>query len=136
MRARVVFAAAGVLWTTACATAGSGGAGVLPKSRDQNVIAEFEISQSATEASNAMQIIQKLRPQMLRSRGIGSPTDVTGETARPKVYVDNVAYGDLATLTNVNASQVREIYFINSSDATIRWGTGHMGGVILVVTKR
>jgi len=136
MRARVVFAAAGVLWTTACATAGSGGAGVPPKSRNQNVIAEFEISQSATEASNAMQIIQKLRPQMLRSRGVGSPTDVTGETARPKVYVDNVAYGDLATLTNVNASQVREIHFINSSDATTRWGTGHMGGVILVVTKR
>jgi len=136
MRARVVLAAAAALWSIACATSGSGGTGGRVRSRNQDLIAEAEISASATEASNALQIIQKLRPQMLRSRGLGSPTDVTGETARPKVYIDNVAYGDLATLTNVNASQVKEIQFINSRDATTKWGTGHMGGVILVVTKR
>ena len=136
MRAPVVLAVSAALWVTACATGGSGTGGVRAKSRNQDVIAEVEISQSASEASNALQIIQKLRPQMLRSRGVGSPTDVTGETTRPKVYIDNVAYGDLATLTNVNANQVREIQFINSRDATTKWGTGHMGGVILVVTKR
>jgi hypothetical protein len=29
---------------------------------------------------------------------------------------------------------VKEIRYISASDATTRWGTGHSGGVILVVT--
>jgi len=137
MRARVLFAAAAALVTVSCATSGgSSSSGLRPKSRNQDVIAETEISASASEAANALQIIEKLRPQMLRSRGLGSPTDVSGESARPKVYVDNVAYGDVGTLSNVTASQIREIQFINSRDATTKWGTGHMGGVILVIMKR
>src|SRR5215216_3559477 len=92
MRARVVLAAAAALMTLSCATTSS--SGLRPKSRTQDVIAEAEITASASEAANALQIIEKLRPQMLRSRGVGSPTDATGESARPKVYVDNVAYGD------------------------------------------
>jgi hypothetical protein len=136
MRARVVLAAAAALMTLSCATTGSGSNGLRPKSRTQDIIAEAEITASASEAANALQIIEKLRPQMLRSRGVGSPTDVTGESARPKVYVDNVAYGDIGTLTNVTANQIKEIQFINSRDATTKWGTGHMGGVILVTTRR
>jgi hypothetical protein len=104
--------------------------------RNPEVIEESEIASRASEAANALQIIQKLRPQMLTGRGLGSPTDVTGETARPKVYVDNISYGDLSTLSNLNATQIREIRFLNSRDATTQWGTGHMGGVILVTTKR
>ena len=136
MRARVVLAAAAALMTLACATTGSSSSGLRPKSRSQDIIVEAEITASASEAGNALQIIEKLRPQMLRSRGLGSPTDVTGESARPKVYVDNVAYGDLGTLTNLTANQIKEIQFINSRDATTKWGTGHMGGVILVTTRR
>ena len=136
MRARVVLAAAAALTTLACATTGSSSSGLRPKSRSQDIIVEAEITASASEAANALQIIEKLRPQMLRSRGLGSPTDVTGESARPKVYVDNVAYGDLGTLTNLTANQIKEIQFINSRDATTKWGTGHMGGVILVTTRR
>ena len=104
--------------------------------RNPDIIDAGEITSRASEAANALQIIQKLRPQMLTGRGLASPTDATGETARPKVYVDNISYGDLSSLTNVTASQVLEIRFVNSRDATTRWGTGHMGGVILVTTKR
>ena len=136
MRARVVVAAAAALMTLSCATSGSSGSSLRSKSRSQDIIPESEITANASEAANALQIIEKLRPQMLRSRGVGSPTDVTGESARPKVYVDNVAYGDLGTLSNLTASQIKEIQFINSRDATTKWGTGHMGGVILVLTRR
>jgi len=52
------------------------------------------------------------------------------------VYVDNISYGDLSSLSNLNATQISEIRFLNSRDATTVWGTGHMGGVILVTTKR
>ena len=139
MGARVVFAAAVALWTAACGPTGGGGSvggGTRLAPRSQELIPQAEIAANASEASNALQIIEKLRPQMLRTRGTSSPTDPTGETNRPKVYVDNVAYGELSTLTNLNASQIREIRFINARDATTRWGTGHDSGVILVTTKR
>src|SRR5688572_4396482 len=106
-----------------------------PSRRNPDLIDQGEISSRASEAANALQIIQKLRPQMLAGRGLGSPTDATGETSRPRVYVDNISYGDLSSLSNVTATQVSEIRFINSRDATTVWGTGHMGGVILVTTK-
>jgi len=113
----------------------SGGTARAP-SRRPDVIDQSEISTRASDATNALQIIQKLRPQMLTGRGLGSPTDVTGETSKPRVYVDNISYGDLGTLSNLTANQIKEIRFMNSRDATTQWGTGHMGGVILVTTKR
>lgn len=147
MRAvRVIVAAVLTTVTLGCASGGSstniGGdvaasaGGTRPTRRNPDIIDVAEITSRASEASNALQIVQKLRPQMLTGRGVSSPTDPTGETARPKVYVDNVSYGDLAALSNLSANQVLEIRFVNSRDATTRWGTGHMGGVILVTTRR
>lgn len=134
MRARMVLAALAASLSMACASSGAT-AGGRPRT-DRDLIMEAEITTRASDAANALQIIQKLRPQMLTGRGLASPSDVTGETARPKVYVDNIAYGDVSTLENVLASQISAIRFINARDATTQWGTGHMGGVILVVTKR
>lgn len=120
--------------SVACA---SGGSSSEPRpTTDRDLITEPEIQSRASDASNAFQIIQKLRPQMLRTRGLASPSDRTGESVQPKVYLDNVEYGTMAQLTNVNASQIREIRFLSARDATTRWGTGHMGGVILITTKR
>ncbi len=134
MRARMALVALAASFGMGCASGGAAAGGSSGRTnRDQ--ILEAEISARANEATNALQIIQKLRPQMLRGRGIASPSDVTGESAQPKVYVDNIAYGDLSSLQNVLTSQISEIRFINSRDATTRWGTGHMGGVILVVTR-
>jgi hypothetical protein len=106
------------------------------ESRQQDVITDAEINSRATDATNALQIVQKLRPQMLRSRGLVSPNDVTGEASMPRVYVDNVSYGNIESLANLNASQIKEIRFLNARDATTQYGTGHVGGVILVLTKK
>ena len=105
-----------------------------PTGRD--VILAAEISERASEATTALDVIRKLRPQMLRNRGVASPSDSTGETARPRVYVDNVLFGDTDRLQSVIASTISEIRFINASDATTRFGTGHTGGVISILTKR
>ena len=138
MRASISTAAFAVTLAMAtgagCASAGSSSREGSTANRD--VILLQEISARASDAVNALQVIQKLRPQMLRSRGLASPTDVTGESVRPRVYVDNISYGDLSTLENVMANQVSEIRFVNSRDATTQWGTGHMGGVIHVLTRK
>lgn len=135
----VVFAAA-LGW--GCASSGAAGskAGTVatsaPRSGGQDLILESEITARAGEATNALQIVMKLRPQMLRSRGVISPNDPTGESTTPKVYVDNVSYGNVESLSNINSSQIKEIRYIKATDATTQWGTGHTGGVILVITKK
>lgn len=137
MRTRVVLAALAAAVTLGCASSGgSTSGGSRPSHVSRDVIAEAEITGRAPDATNALQIIEKLRPQMLASRGLASPNDNTGESTRPKVYVDNIFFGDLSTLRDVVAGQVKEIRFINARDATTQWGTGHMGGVILVVTRK
>jgi len=122
-----------------CSSGGSTSAGTgAPRapSRQQDVITEAEIASRAGEASNALQIVQKLRPQMLRGRGRFSPADSSDSSTIPRVVVDDVAYGAVETLANLNATGIREIRFLSAADATTRWGTGYPGGVILVTMKK
>ena len=151
MRARVVVAALATAIGLGCSsnkTAGTGAgiagtssgvaSAMAPKkeSRQQDLITEREISSRAADATNALQIIQKLRPQMLRGRGMVSTHDTTGVSSVPRVYVDNVSFGGIESLSNLNASQIKEIRYMNARDATTEFGTGHASGVILVLTKR
>ena len=147
MQGRFVLAGIAAALSMACASSGgrSAAGGSRTSSGGQDIITEADITGRAADAANALQIIQKLRPQMLRSRGLavlptGGPNGRTAAEAAaaslPRVYIDNIAYGDLNQLTNVNASQIREIRYMNARDATTQFGTGHMGGVILVLTKK
>ena len=144
MRGRFVFAVITAAVSMACASSGGSAAagGSRTASGGQDVITEADITGRAADAANALQIIQKLRPQMLRNRGLavlptaGRTAEEASQASNPRVYIDNIAYGDLGQLSNVNASQIREIRYINARDATTQWGTGHMGGVILVLTKK
>jgi len=144
MRTRVAVAvlAAALGWSCSSSGGGGGQAGTVatsaarPASGGQDRILESEITSRAAEATNALQIVMKLRPQMLRSRGVISPNDPNGESTTPKIYVDNVSYGNVESLSNINAAQIKEIRYIKATDATTQWGTGHTGGVILVITKK
>lgn len=136
MRPNSVLAALVMVITSACASGSSSGGQRMSTTRD--VITQEEIAARAADASTAFQIIQKLRPQMLTGRGytMSTPNDPTADQMVPKVYVDNVMFGEMSSLNNVAATQVLEVRFISARDATTRWGTGHVGGVILVSTKR
>ena len=147
MRARVAVAVVAAALCGGCSSSGStagtasqsGSSGIAstrPRTGGQDLILESEIAARAGEATNALQIIMKLRPQMLRSRGVISPNDANSEATMPKIYVDNVSYGNVESLSNINATQIQEIQYIKATDATTRWGTGHTGGVILVITKK
>jgi outer membrane cobalamin receptor len=54
----------------------------------------------------------------------------------PVVYVDNVRFGDLETLQSIPITGIAEIRYMSGPDATTRWGTGVLGGVIEVIRKR
>jgi hypothetical protein len=139
MRARVLMAAVLIAVSSGCSSSGSSssatGAPRAP-SRQQDVITAAEIAERAADASNALQVVQKLRPQMLTTRGRFSPADSSDAGARPRVVVDGVAIGQVENLVNVNAISVMEIRYISATDATTRFGTGYVGGAILVTTKK
>ena len=54
---------------------------------------------------------------------------------RPAVFVDNIRYGDLEVLRDIPLIEIREIRFVSGPDATTRWGTGVVAGVIEVIRK-
>jgi len=84
-------------------------------------------------AGNAYDVVRQLRPQWLRSRGPTSVMEPRGEL--PSVYVDNMMHRDLEVLRDIPLSEILEMRFVNGPDATNRWGTGFVAGVIEVVKK-
>jgi hypothetical protein len=131
MRAAVPFFAVGslMLLASACATGPSSGA---PQG-DRNVISLSEIE--ATDAESAHQIIQQLRPRwFVRNRGVR--TFVEGNEATLQVVVDNLPPREIEFLHQLARDIHQEIRFLDSREATFKYGTGHDAGIIEVTTKR
>lgn len=123
-----------VLLLAACGGGAGGGPANSPdapvdaeaeaRSYPRNRISRAEIMERGDNASTAMEVIRRLRPAWLLARG-----------PDPVVYVDNVRRpGGVDALFSVPVGQIRLLEFIGAADATTRWGTGHTGGVIQVVT--
>ena len=83
--------------------------------------------------ANAYQAIQSLRPNWLWNRSNATLSD---PEPLPLVYVDGVRSGDLEVLRLVSVDAVDTISRLSPSDATTRWGTGHLAGAIDVRTRR
>ena len=105
--------------------------------RQPNVIVVEEIDAIRTEVSTARDLIQRLRPSFLRTRGASSFGNAANgaNTPTPQVVVDGAPRGDVSALTQIPAMTVREIRYLNAADATIQYGTGYDAGAILVFTR-
>lgn len=124
----VVAALALVCTGVACssATQRSGG----PQSRA--VLLADEI-QAATGLNTAHDAIVRLRPEWLHRRGPISVNDPTaGELV---VYVNGMRHGRLDYLQTIRVEMVEQMEYLDASDATTRFGTGHGGGAIVVLTR-
>lgn len=94
-----------------------------------DVISAEEIA--ATNVATAFEVVERLRPQFLRTRG---PTSALLET-RITVFQDNMNLGSIEMLRQIRAADVQEIRYLNASDATTRFGAGHPAGAIVVTSK-
>lgn len=105
--------------------------------RQPNVISIEEIEQIRADATDAYDIVKRLRPQFLRSRGANSFGNAAGgrSAAVPKLVVDGAPVGDITLLSQIPAITVREIRYLNGGDATTQYGTGYDGGAVLVFTR-
>lgn len=103
-------------------------------SSNPDVISDDEIVAVSSSASTAYDIVKKLRGNWFSYRG---KTSLLGtSSADPTVYVDDQAYGPISSLRTIPASQVTQMRIYRSWEATTKYGTGNMGGVIAVATKQ
>ena len=86
------------------------------------------------DVQNALQAVQRLRPNFLQTRG-GATSSITQGPQDVVVYVDQTRMGGPNTLAQIPITDVKEIQYLNGTDATQRYGTGHGSGVIIVVRK-
>jgi outer membrane cobalamin receptor len=125
---RIVRVALFGLVLAACASSGSQEG---PARRRDTITAE-EIS--GLQVTSGFEVVQQLRPEYLRTRGVQSMRSAGTQMA--VVYVDGVRQGGPEALRQVPRESIQEIRYLNGSDATTQYGTGHGGGAILVRTRR
>lgn len=96
--------------------------------RDRKVLRPDEWAN--TGVTTAWDIVNLLRPEWLRGRGV----HIIGESADETIVImlDGVRLGGISTLREVNVNMIRAIEFIDPGPATVRWGAGHSHGVILI----
>jgi hypothetical protein len=128
--------------TGACASSSTAGQAGQPQTtvvsapqrerRDPNVITAEELATRPT--LTARQAIEQLRPQFLRVRG----TTTLGNASSADViwvYFDGTRMGSVEVLNNIGVHEIREIRYLGPSEATNRYGTGHVQGAILITRK-
>jgi hypothetical protein len=116
------------LWC-GCGSAGDGSKATLAR----EALTAEEIAK--TGAVNAYEAIRSRRPEFLMPRAPRSFGYGARSTTVPVVYLDAMYYGELEVLKSIPVQRIKEIRYIDPRDATIKYGTGHVAGVILVISK-
>lgn len=97
---------------------------------DRSVIRQDEIA--ATHALSGLELVQKLRPSFLNSRG--ALTFIGRQAQLPTVYVNGLRYGAMTTLQEIPASQIAEIRLYRVGSAST-FGPGETAGVLAVTLR-
>ncbi len=120
-RIRLISLLAIVALASACAS--SGGSSGPRRSRNRIVAAEVA---ELVGLSNALEVVQRLRPSWLTPRGRSGP---------PAIYRNDAPWSrDPSGLVNISIESIQEMRFLSAPDANMRWGTNVAGTVILVTT--
>jgi hypothetical protein len=112
----------------ACASSGTAG---TPVRREPNLITEQEIA--ASNESNVYDVVNRLRPMFLKTRG--RSTINAGGSEYASVFLDGQFYGELGSMRNIVASQIQEIRYLSGPDAVSKYGMRYGSGAVDVRTK-
>jgi hypothetical protein len=114
--------------TVACASSGTAGTAVH---REPNLITEQEIA--ASNESNVYDVVNRLRPMFLKTRG--RSTINSGGSEYASVFLDGQYYGELSSLRNIVVTQIHEIRYLSGPDAVSRYGMRYGSGAVDVRSK-
>ncbi|CAN5283983.1 hypothetical protein BH20GEM2_BH20GEM2_14860 [soil metagenome] len=117
-----------VLLLVACAPASN--TQNRPTRTDRSVISAEELQ--AANQNDVCSVVELLRPQWLRPRGISS----INQRESVKVYLDDSLVGGPESLRQISTRSVSSIRFLDGLEATQRWGLDHGLGAIQVFTRR
>jgi TonB-dependent Receptor Plug Domain len=124
---------------TGCATGGATtGNGPGAAYRDPNLITAAELQKE--NSPNVYAAIQHLRPEMLRQHtengSMSINSTMTGSDAYDvHVYLDNTRLGDVSDLKTISVTTIKEIRYLNPTQAMQRFGSGNPGGVIMLTSR-
>jgi len=113
------------LATLGCVTTGQGEGG-----GDPTEISQEEI-QEVGEVGNTYSLVQRLRPQWLQKRGRNS----LQQPGQIIVYVDDTEQGGPESMRGIDVIDVQSVEFLRPNEATMRYGSGHDNGAILIHLK-
>jgi len=115
-----------VLAFSACATTTRTGGG------DRDVLTSEQLGELEGEGYTAYDAVRQLRPTWMRTRGRGtSPREQS-----PMVYVNRVRVGSVEELRQIRVEEVQELRYLDPADATMKLGTNHTGGAIMVSLRQ
>ena len=123
-RNAVLLAFALAVGLAGCASGGGGSSRPAGATSNRIVRAELE----PLGQVDALQAVQRLRSRWVQARGAASDT--------PILYVDGTRRGSADELRFIRTADIEMMEYLNAGDATTRYGTGHMGGAILVTSVR
>ena len=136
----LIIISAAILTTAGCASSPGGTAGATQQSSSapsrargsRDVITQEELAQ--VDVQTALDAVRRLRPNFLQTHG-GMSSSITMGPQDVVVYVDNTSMGGPSALAQIPVADVKEIQYLNGTDATQRFGTGHGSGAIIVIRK-
>ena len=134
IRARLFTLALCAAFASACASSPSSGSSATQQQArprgSRDLITAEELA--TIDVQNALQAVQRLRPNFLRFPGAMS---ITQGQASVVVYVESTRMGGPDMLQQIPITEVKEIRYLSATDATQRFGTGHTAGAIIVTRK-
>lgn len=133
MKPKHWFALTLLLTLVGCAAGTSGDGSQRPARTNRYIITAEEV-QAATRHNSVFDLVQALRPNWLRGRSAGTVTNPNAGSV--VVYMDDVRMGGTEFLRQIQTEAVVSLRYLDANDATTRYGTGHTGGVIQVITRR
>ncbi len=114
-------------------TPAQSGAPTATARRDANVISGDELINSG--AHDVYRAIQMLRPGWFRLRARTS-LGQGGSADGLYVYFENTRYGPVESLQQLSVNGIAEVRYLDPSEATNRYGTGHSLGAIVIKHAR
>lgn len=127
-----------VAWLTvtcaiaACASGGAGASSTSGPQRSRTQITAAEIK--ATNATTLYEVVERLHPEWLSSRGPKTLGGATGQIdTGVQVYIDTQAAGTVEVLRQFPITSAALLKYYSAADAQTRFGLGNLNGVIQIV---
>ncbi len=124
----------GVLFLIAagCATSGGSGGEVGGRSPERDVLTEADLE--GMDQLSVYEAVRRLKPNWFRYRG--QSVLVSPEREGLRVYLDGSFFGDAESVQAIMVQNIQEIRFLDARQATLRFGTGHTVGALLLTSKK